>query len=183
MTPFICLLRGINLGGLRTVKMEILRALFEGAGSQNVRTYIQSGNVVFNIAGAELPVDFEANILEKIEAAFGFSVPLLFISVADLEIRMAANPFRKEAKDPAFLHLTLFKDSLSESGIAAYEKKSLPAGNARLFPQCAYLHCPDGYGRFKGGNDYWERVAGTPATTRNWKTVQKLVEMGKEPVK
>ena len=180
MTTFICLLRGINVGGKRPVKMEALRALFEEAGGQKVRTYIQSGNVIFALADEELPVAFEATLSQKIENCFGFLVPLLFISVVALEEILAGNPFlREEGTDSTFLHVTLLKEAVPPATLEAYEAKSLPAENARLFAACAYLYCPEGYHKAKGGNEYWERVTGKPATTRNWKTLQQLVAMGR----
>ncbi len=181
MTTSFCLLRGINVGGKRPVKMETLRALFESAGAQNVRTYIQSGNVVFEMAGSELPAAFEEEISRKIEATFGFSVSLLFLSLKELERILASNPFLKEGnRDTAFFHVTLFKVALSETTVSHFDGKGLPADSFSLNSRCAYLYCPDGYHRFKGGNDYWEKRSGVPATTRKWKTVQKLVAMGRE---
>ena len=178
MITFICLLRGINVGGKRLVKMETLRALFAAAGAQNVRTYIQSGNVVFEMAGNSLPASFEAEILQKTENSFGFSVPLLFIKSADLRRLSDANPYLENATAvPDFFHLTLFKGPVSEEVITRYKKASLPEAEAILHSECAYLCCPDGYQNFKGTNTFWEKITGTQATTRNWKTVQKLVAM------
>ena len=181
MNSFICLLRGINVGGKRPVKMETLRAIFAAAGAQKVRTYIQSGNVVFEMAGNSLPASFEAEVFRAIEATFGFSVPLFFISARELEAILAANPFLKEANlDTAFLHVTLFKEALSEAAVSHFDGKGLPAATFLLTSQCAYLYCPDGYHKFKGGNDHWEKVCGTQATTRNWKTLQQLVVISGE---
>jgi uncharacterized protein (DUF1697 family) len=178
MTTFICLLRGINVGGKRVVKMESLRALFESAGAQNVRTYIQSGNVIFEWPGASLHTGLEEEISQKIEAAFGFSVPLLLLKSTDLKRLLAANPYgQNPLLNSGFFHLTLFKKPLSDLQLQAYEQNRLPAEEAVLHPECAYLYCPAGYQNFKGSNSFWEQRSGTQATTRNWKTLQQLVAM------
>ncbi|MHC1776717.1 MAG: DUF1697 domain-containing protein [Lentimicrobium sp.] len=177
METFIALLRGINVSGKNLIKMaELVEALSE-AGVANVRTYIQSGNVVFE-SGSDNPVTAEKLLQDKIRERFGLEVPVQVIKRSELIHISNLNPFindRGLAADR--LHLTLLKaipDPLlvGETGAGNFlPDEFVVSGRA------VYLYCPDGYGRTKLTNTFFEKKLKISSTTRNWATIMKLCEM------
>jgi len=178
MTTCIALLRGINVGGRNSVKMEALRGIFERLGFHDVRTYVQSGNVVFGALHTE---DLSHRIEEGLRDSVGLPVTVLVRTAPELTQIMVANPFLGESGvEPAKLYVTFLARQPAPSGWEAL--RALPAGKDRCHGvgREVYLHCPDGYGRTKLSNTALERVLATSATTRNWATVGRLVEMARE---
>lgn len=200
MTTFVALLRAVNVSGRNKVPMVELRRALGGLGLTGVETYFQSGNAVFDAAGASAR-ELATAIEVRIERDLGPRVGVLVVT-ADAIARVAhANPFVGAPNlDEKWLHATFLFGSAAESDFgpaseaafsAAYEagfsKLSLPseAGEQSAFvglPALAvpvvYLYLPHGYGRTKLSNAYFERALGTAATTRNWRTVLALTELG-----
>jgi uncharacterized protein (DUF1697 family) len=171
MNTYISILRGINVGGNRIIKMETL----------NVRTYIQSGNVVFQERTTE-PKDLELRIFRTIKESYSFDVPIIIKTKVELEILFKNNPFRlKYEKEIDKLHITLFSDQPKQFDI---ENFNLSSGNDEyLFGDCvAYLYCPDGYGKTKLSNQNLEQKLKVSATTRNWKTLTELLNIANESI-
>ena len=179
---FIAVLRGINVGGHKIVKMERLRATFEALGFGNVRTYVQSGNVVFDGQGVpgKVAEKIAAKIAARLERDFGFSVPVTVLTGEALGRVVAENPFVKEKGiDPAKLHVTFLSGPAAAEGLK--KLGALPAGPDRFFcglpSTTVYLHCPESYGNSKLSNGAIEKALALGATTRNWKTVTTLHRM------
>jgi uncharacterized protein (DUF1697 family) len=203
METYIAMLRGVNVGG-RTLAMADLRTILAGLGLEDVRTYLQSGNAVFR---AEPPDGGEtgggtrelaARIEVRIERDLGPRVAVLVLAAADLARVVAGNLFARDTGvEPSHLHVTFLfppdDDFGTTAGVAAaatykaaFDKLSLPAGPGEraafegvptLASPVIYLHLPDGYGRSKLTNAYFERMLGTAATTRNWRTVNALADL------
>ena len=177
MTAYISMLRGINVAGHNQIKMPALRELFEALGFEQVQTYIQSGNVVFN-AGRSSTLQISKNIAERIAKEFGIRAPVVTRTSAEMGSMIKSNPFLKtKAIDPAKLHVTFLTDAPEP---AALRKLGEVAAGADEFRSCGreiYLYCPNGYGNTKLSNNTLEKILGSPATTRNWNTVNKLYEM------
>lgn len=198
----VALLRAVNVGGT-TLAMADLRELLEGLGLSNVRTYLQSGNAVFDAAPDE-PASALATAIEvRIERDLGPRVGVLVLPGEALVDVVAANPFltggAAGAAPEGSLYATFLFGSHGEADFgeasevaycavyrAAFDKLELPAqeGEAAAFvgmPPLAgpviYLRLPHGYGRTKLDNGWFERKLGTAATTRNWRTVLALAEM------
>jgi uncharacterized protein (DUF1697 family) len=177
MQTYISMLRGINVSGQKQVRMADLKSMYELLGLENVQTYIQSGNVVFDSPeqdAAKLSKSIEA----KIEETFGFSVPVLMRTADDFQRVIESHPFAKE--DPirvlvTFLYETPDRSKLDE--LSRYEDKvdKFVIGEQEIF-----LFCPGGYGKTKLSNNFFERKLGVLATTRNWKSVQAMYEMASE---
>jgi uncharacterized protein (DUF1697 family) len=179
LPTFISILRGINVSGSKLINMEALRGIYEGMGLKKVRTYIQSGNVVFQGARSSAS-SLENRISGAIHEATGFEVPVLVKSLEELEFTLEHNPFLKERKlDPSFLHVTFLK-KLPES--AQKEKISGDFGTDEFFflGKDIYLFCPNGYGSTKLTNNYFENKLKIQATTRNWRTLAELKRMAGE---
>ncbi len=177
MPSYVAMLRGINVSGNKPVKMEALRASFEALGFKNVRTYVQSGNVVFEAkerAGGPLGPKVEA----RIKRDFGFEVPVLVLGAAELARVVAENPFLEQRGiDLTKLHVTFLAGAPAAAGLKKLEGVSSGRDAFRCLGQIVYLSCPDGYGNTKLSNNAFERALGTAATTRNWKTVTILATM------
>lgn len=180
MEIYIAILRGINVSGQKLIKMQELKAHLEEAGLENVRTYIQSGNIVFNYR--KISVDkLESLIKGMIGKAFGFDVPVIVKTAKELIEIAQSNPFiNKRKEDIGKLHVTLLA---TEPGKELLDKFSAPSGIPDEFTisgKAIYLLCPNGYGQTKLTNNFFESRLKVTATTRNWKTVLKLVEMVEE---
>ena len=180
MPVYVSMLRGINVSGHKQIKMSRLQELFEALGFGQVKTYIQSGNVVFR-ARQNSPQDVSRKIEEKILSDFGFSVPVISKTPAELGKTLQDNPFlKKRGVDLSKLHVTFLSQAPAETGLKKLE--ALKAGPDQW--QCRvreiYLYCPDGYGRTKLSNNALEKVLMVTATTRNWRTVNQLYQMAVE---
>ncbi|HXN09230.1 MAG TPA: DUF1697 domain-containing protein [Candidatus Acidoferrales bacterium] len=177
MPVYIAMLRGINVLGHKTIKMESLRASFEALGFRNVKTYIASGNVIFQTA-KNSSLNLSKKIGDRISRDFGFPVSIVLITSKDLQKVVQRNPFaQKKAIDASRLHVTFFAELPAKT---AWKNLRVLPRKPDLFlagSQEVYLYCPDGYGRTKLSNAAFERILSVVATTRNWKTVNKLSEM------
>lgn len=180
MNTFIALLRGINVSGHNSIKMADLKQLLLNANLKNVVTYIQSGNVVFN--SRETSEDFfETLISKKIKEAYGYDVKVLVIS--------------KEYLNIVFNNNQLLKDSLldfKKSCVTFLEKEPTEEGKEKIYElaskdellifndKIAYIYCPNGFGRTKLSNNNFEKKLKISATSRNWNTITKLVELSNQ---
>ncbi len=179
MPIYVAMLRGINVGRGKVVKMERLRASLESLGLSEVRTYVQSGNVVFNSkqkSGAELSKKIEA----KIQRDFGFAVPVILKTSKEIEQTVRDNPLVKEKGiDHSKLHVTFLSDAPAAAAVKTLEPLATSRERFRVLNREVYLYCPDGYGRSKLTNTTIEKKFSLVATTRNWRTVNALLEMAK----
>ena len=176
MPAYVSMLRGINVGG-KTIKMERLRAAFEALSFSRVRSYVQSGNIVFETTQGS-PAALSKRIQERILRDFGFPVPVILKTTEEMERVVAANPFAEEKSiEQSKLHVTFLSHALPRTAVTALE--GLAAGKERfcILNQEVYLYCPNGYGRTKLSNTNIEKKLSVVATTRNWKTAKALLEM------
>jgi uncharacterized protein (DUF1697 family) len=174
---YVALLRGINVSGRRKVSMADLRTLFGDLGSEDVTTYVQSGNVVFR-SRADSGELIDA-IRTGIGRALGLDVTVLLRTKAELARIVAANPFVSEGREATKLHVTFLAGAPARERVRALEPKRGGADEFRVVGREVYLHCPNGYGRTKLDNAYFEKQLDVAATTRNWKTVTKLAELAR----
>ncbi len=180
MTRWLALLAGINVGGKTTVPMAELREVFAGLGYQQVQTYIQSGNVIF-----EADTPDESRLLSEIRpalsAAFGREIELILRKPAELEAVLAGNPFQGRQDDPTKLLVTFLAAAPAPDRTALLQPPPAETGELKLVGREIYLHTPDGYGKSKLNNAYLSKVTGLPATTRNWKSIAKLCALITSP--
>jgi len=181
MPVFISLLRGVNVGGHRKIKMLDLKALYESLGYARVVTYIQSGNVVFKSRGKN-SATIEKRIHTGIEKRFGCDVEMFVYGLEEWRAVIAENPFGDGSEmDPRRLvvsFLAAAPDSRAQEELAKAESGE---DVVRFRGRLAYLYCPNGYGKTKLSNLVIERKLKTPATARNWNTVNKLLELAEQP--
>ncbi|MBZ6260405.1 DUF1697 domain-containing protein [Streptomyces olivaceus] len=177
-TRYAALLRGINVGGARKLPMADLRALLEELGHGGVRTHLQSGQAVF-ASGHGDEESLAAELARAIEKRFGFPVDVLVRDHAYLRAVAEACPFPAADLEPKQLHVTYFSAPVDEERFAPVDRSAFRPEEFRLGDRALYLYAPDGLGRSRLA----EALAGPRmnkgliATTRNWNTVTKLVEL------
>jgi uncharacterized protein (DUF1697 family) len=172
VTARIALLRGINVGGNRSIRMTALAEVFTAAGCTGVRTYIQSGNVVFDHPEGNRQV-LEAALETRIEAATGFAVPVLVRTAADLQEVVEGNPFAD--REPTTVHVAFLAGETGAAAPTVLGRAASERESWLIEPGRVYLCLPDGSARSKLLVAV-DRI-GTRATVRNWKTVTTLAAM------
>lgn len=177
MHKWIILFRGINVGGKNILPMKELVRDLQSLNLENIKTYIQSGNVVFESPREDIET-LGAEIAALIEAEHGFKPQVLILSPQQLEDAIASNPFHGAETEPRRLHLFFLSSTPKEPNIEALNKVKAPSERFHLTRQVFYLHAPDGIGRSKLAANA-EKFLGVAATARNWRTVQKLREIAK----
>jgi uncharacterized protein (DUF1697 family) len=172
---YIALIRGINVGGNNKLPMNELAAVLEKLGLQNIRIYIQSGNVVFQ--GKVLDTNrLAAKISTAIRKSHGFEPRVLLLDAAKLEKIISANPFPEAEAAGNTLHFNFLAEIPPKPDLAEIEKIRSASEQCKLKGDVFYLHAPDGIGRSKLAANM-EKLLGVPLTGRNWNTVRKLREM------
>jgi uncharacterized protein (DUF1697 family) len=176
MPIYIAMLRGINVSGHNIIKMEHLRESFEALGFRDVKTYVQSGNVVFE--GGQDSAALSDSIAKRILSDFGFPVPVLLKTLKELERIVRDNPFLKQASiDASRLHVTFLSDAAPKLAEKSLQTLAVNPEQFHINGREIYLYCPNGYGKTKLSNDAIERKFCLAATTRNWKSVTTLLAM------
>ncbi len=156
--------------------MKDLAAIFVDAGCRSVATYIQSGNVVFE-APASLAGRIPTLIEEAIEERFGLEVPVVSRTAGELRKVVGGNPFLRSGADPSTLHVAFLADRASTAGVKLLDPHRSPPDTFAVRGREIYLHCPNGYGRSKLTNAYFDSKLATKSTVRNWRTVETLLEL------
>lgn len=173
MQTYISILKGINVSGQKKILMADLKTLIETLEFKEVFTYIQSGNVVFKSDG-KLP---DMGLAKKIEAAiekkYGFQVPVIIRNIEELDKVISNNPFLAIEK----LHVTFLSQAPKENNIKSIENIDFSPDRFFIKGKEVFLHIPESYGETKLSNKFFENKLKVTATTRNWKTVNKLFEI------
>ena len=175
----IALLRGINVGGKNRLPMKDLAAMFVDAGCEGVRTYIQSGNVVFR-ADPAVADEVPARISASIQSQFGYEITVVTRSAQDIEAVVRVNPFLERGAETDKLHVVFLADPPDADGVETLDPDRSPPDEFTVRGREIYLHCPDGMARSKLTNAYFDSRLATVSTMRNWKTVSKLLELASD---
>jgi uncharacterized protein (DUF1697 family) len=177
MTVHIALLRGINVGGHRPVAMSDLRALLAGLGFADVRSVLQSGNLVFRSA-ARTGADLEHVLEAEADRRLGLRADFLIRSAKEWRQVVANNPFRKEAEhDPSHLVAMFLKSAASVKDVSAIQAAIAGPEVLRAGARHVYIVYPEGIGRSRLSNIFLEAKLGVRGTARNWNTVLKLAAL------
>ncbi|MDW5287977.1 DUF1697 domain-containing protein [Formosa sp. PL04] len=174
MNTYIALLRGINVSGQKKVPMADLRELMANLGFENVKTYIQSGNVVFQSLEENQSV-LESKISEAILNVFGFEVPVLVKSESEFQLIFDSCPFSEVQKETSYF--TLLRDIPNQGLVESVSEESYKDEIFVISDSCVYFHSEHGYGKAKCNTNFFERKLKVSATTRNFKTMQKLLSL------
>lgn len=177
MAVFLSILRGINVSGQKLIKMPDLKALYEELGLKNVSTYIQSGNVIFESSNSKsLSERIEKKILEK----YAFHVPVMIRDVNEIQEVIDGNTYLKEKNiEPEKLHITFLEKEPSPENLNKIKDLNYEPDRFYISGKTIYLHCPNGYGKTKLTNTFFENKLKVSATTRNWKTTNEILKMMK----
>ncbi|MFF9347680.1 DUF1697 domain-containing protein [Streptomyces sp. NPDC014734] len=178
MTMYAALLRGINVSGHKRVPMAELRTLLTELGHGDVRTHLQSGNAVFSSPSDDADA-LAAELERAIEKRFGFPVPCLVRDGSYLAAVAGACPFPAAELAGGHLHITYFGQPVDPTRFDRIDPASFLPEEFRLGDRALYLYAPDGLGRSKlaGALSRPSLTGDVVATSRNWNTVRKLVEM------
>ena len=175
MTKYIALLRGINVGGNNVVPMAELRVVFEGLGFENVKTYIQSGNCIFESDNDD-PKALSDTIGDAIFAAFGFKPGVFIMTPDDLHDAIAENPFFEAELQASKIHFFFLGAPASNPDIDAIEHLQGETEEIHLTDNVFYMHAPDGIGRSKLAARAGIELH-VPVTARNLRTVKIIAKM------
>jgi uncharacterized protein (DUF1697 family) len=177
MQTYLSLLRAVNVLGKNLVKMPELVRILEKSGFNNVRTYIQSGNIIFS--SGEKSCDILAGIIrETITKHWGFTVQVLVLTPHEMSEIVSNNPFAaRKGIDHSRMHVTILDrvpDRDRTEKLLAYD---YPPDEIIISGRAAYLHCPEGYGRTKYNTTFIEKKLELQATSRNWNSCLRLLEL------
>ncbi len=173
MPLYIALLRGINVGGRNRLPMADLQTCLSATGATDVQTYIQSGNAVFKSMAD--PVDLDRRIADQIQTVAGFTPQVMVLPADRFRAIAAGNPYADLADAEKSVHVW-FLDGPSATSHSEINDRCSASEQLRLSDDALYLYAPDGIGRSKLANAM-ERLLGTTATARNWRTIGKLLEL------
>jgi uncharacterized protein (DUF1697 family) len=181
MNTYISILRGINVSGYKKIEMAGLKALYEELKFEEVVTYIQSGNVIFKSSQTTPEKDLLKSIENAIFEKYRFSVPVIIRSFTKMEKMISINPFLKETNiDVEKLHVTFLGEAPAQSNLECIQHLDFSPDKFIAAEKDIFLYCPGGYGNTKLSNNFFENKLKVTATTRNWKTVNKLIELAKK---
>ena len=176
MTKYVAFLRGINVGGRNKIKMETLRETFRALGYENVKTYINSGNVIFE------PVETDDNKLaaeieRAIKTEFSLNIKVMVRTMAKIVDIIENNPFAEQFENDKNLHVLFTNEELPEDKRQLLlsnnnENEQFAVGNREIF---CLLRV--GFLDSLLGKDYIGKKLKVSATGRNWRTVNKIVEL------
>ncbi len=173
MKTYIALLRGINVSGHKKILMADLKILLEKAGLQNVQTYIQSGNVVFNYS--EKQENISALISEVIQKKYGWKVPVLVLTSTQIKLIFDNCPFSEEKKEKSYF--ILLKSKPTTETVLKTSKFSSTNEEFVITKTCIYIYYSLGAGKAKLGINFFEKKLKVKATARNYKTMKKLLQL------
>jgi uncharacterized protein (DUF1697 family) len=173
-STYVALWRGVNVGGKNKLPMKDLAKIFEKCGCANVRTYIQSGNVVFQYSTSVARLHEAVGV--AIEKQFGFLPSVVFRKLGDMEYIVKNSPFLKAGAQETELHVVFLAEAPSSDEVARLERSKVPPDEFAVRGKEIYLRSPNGAGKSKLASVKLKTVA----TARNWRTVNTLIEMMKD---
>lgn len=176
MKKYIALLRGINVSGQKKIKMTELKSLFQKMNFQNIETYIQSGNIIFSSKENSVKT-LERKISAGIKNKFGFEVHTFIITSKEIKDVLINNPFIKKKKDTERLYVTFLSAQPLQEKIQNLNSSNFSPEEYQIVGKIIYLHLPNGAGKAKLNNNFFENKLKVNATTRNWKTINTLSEL------
>lgn len=174
LTTVVSLLRGINVAGYRMLKMSEVAELYVSIGFSDVRTYLQSGNVLFSNKDQDTS-RLEEQIEKALKKRFGVDVKVFTRTPKDLQKLIAGNPFAK--KERTRLYVTFLHSKPTQVPLQRLNPAREDGEEFSVSGKEVYLFLPNGSGKTKLSNAFFEKVLGVPATTRNWNTVTSLAEI------
>ncbi|HUF51767.1 MAG TPA: DUF1697 domain-containing protein [Longimicrobiales bacterium] len=175
-SAFVCLIRGINVGGRNVVPMAELRSVCTDLGWTGVQSYIQSGNLILYARAA--PVTLEAELERGIERHFGLSVAVIVRRAEEWQTCIESNPFEESSRrEPSLVMLALSKLPPEADAEGRLRERATSGERIVRVGDALWIHYPGGAGRSKLSPGLVDRLVGSPVTTRNWRTVLRIGEL------
>jgi uncharacterized protein (DUF1697 family) len=174
MSSYVALLRGINVGGNRKVKMEVLRGIFEALEYRNVKTYIQTGNVLFETEEVETNI-LTSTIENRLKIELGFEVIVIIRTLEDIKAIIGKCPY--DASEYENVYISFFSGEPRAELKESIKEFTSDSGELRVINREAYILCHKKYHEVLFSNNFLEKKLEIFATTRNWNTVNKLLAM------
>ena len=175
-STYVALLRGINVGGKNRLPMRDLTCIFDEAGCRHIRTYIQSGNVVFE-ADSRSSEEIAGRVVAAIAERFGLAIPILLRTAAEMDDVARGNPFLEAGAPADALHALFLADWPEPRRVASLDPERSRTDAFVVRGREVYLWLPNGAARTRLTNDYFDSRLGTTSTGRNWRTIVNLLEM------
>jgi uncharacterized protein (DUF1697 family) len=180
MAVIICMLRGVNLGPHKRIKMEALRALCESIKCRGAQTYVQSGNVIFRTDARDL-AKLTTRLEKAIEKEFGFHSDVILRTTAELKDAVARNPFaNRRGIEPKKLLVTFLDTEPSEDARKQVNALKTDPEEVHVVGREMYIYFPNGMARPKLPLVTIERVLNVRGTGRNWNSATKMLEMAEK---
>jgi uncharacterized protein (DUF1697 family) len=174
---YLALLRGINVGGKAKLPMKELASIFGEAGAAAVRTYIQSGNVIFEAAGEVETASIATRVTAAIAERYGYPGRIVLRSTDEMQAALAGNPFARAGADAEALHVYFLAEKPETTAVKGLDPERSPGDSFAVWGREVYLHLPGGMARTKLTNAYFDGRLKTVSTARNWRTVGVLAGM------
>lgn len=176
MAKYIAMLRSINVSGQKLIKMADLRESMTRMGLEDVATYVQSGNILFNTQETDLRVIAE-RISSQIKKDFTFDVPCIVRSAEYFKKVLTNNDFLQQGRDEKRCYVTFLEEEPDPMHVQKIDSQQYAPEEFILKGDLLYFYSPDGYGKAKMNNNFFEQKLRVKATTRNWNSVNKLYDL------
>ncbi|KRE93297.1 hypothetical protein ASG89_07305 [Paenibacillus sp. Soil766] len=178
MARYVAMLRGINVSGQKIIKMDRLRQLFESMDFTNVSTYIQSGNVIFDAAEVDIAI-LRDRIVHELKEQLTFDIPVIIRTPAELQEVVQDTPYPRVDENEQ-RYVTFLSQAPTEVALAKLDAAQSEVDEYHVKGLTVYLLIRKNYGDSKFSNNFIEKKLGVSATTRNWETVNKLIQLAGE---
>lgn len=175
MQKYIALFRAINVLGKNLLLMKDLVQILEKLGAKDVKTYIQSGNVLLSHKETDTK-KLSNKISSEIKKSNGFEPKVLLLNYEDVKKAYKQNPFPQGEEEPKTVHAFFLSSKPESPNLEKMDEIKTKTEQYKLIDKVYYLYTPDGVGRSKLGARA-EKLLGVPATARNWRTVKKILEL------
>jgi uncharacterized protein (DUF1697 family) len=173
----VALLRGINVGGKNPLPMTELAEEFVAAGCERVRTFIQSGNVIFSAPPGKDESELARLLGARLAERFGYTAPLILLTTEEVRVAIANNPYRAMGAPEETLHVMFLTATPEAASVEQLDPDRSPGDTFAVVGREIYLRLPNGMARTKLTNAYFDTKLGVTSTARNWRTTTKLLEM------
>jgi uncharacterized protein (DUF1697 family) len=181
MQTLISFLRGINMTGHNSLKMNDLCHLFKDLGFPDAETYIQSGNVIFSHHGRESVSVISKRIERAILERFNYNIPVMIRTIKEINELLFSNPFLKEDYfDPAKMAVIFLHEKCKISQIQKVADIDYPPDRFKISGSEIFIYCPNGFGRTKIYTNFFEKKMGVTGTGRNWKTITTILDIAEK---
>lgn len=178
MQTYISFLRSVNIAGHNLIKMTELSELFKKMGFSDVKTYIQSGNIIFSISDDLTSSDLSDNLEKAILGRFSLQIHVMTRTTRELSEMFSNNPYLKEPDfDPSKSAVLFLHEEPSDAQIQKVKDINYPPDRFKIIGKEIFIYCPNGFGRTKIYTNFFEKKMGVIGTGRNWKTVTTVLNL------